>query len=292
MCNSSVLLWGSGGDGSRVRNAGKKAMKHQDLGTLDDPIVLFGGPYSNLQATQALIARADGRPMICTGDVVAYCGAPARTVALVRAAGCPVVAGNCEIQLGNGAQDCGCGFEEGTACDLLSGSWYAFAQDHLSENDKTWMATLPDMISFQHSGARYAVIHGGVTDVARFIWSTSPEQVLLEEWRHVEDAIGPIDHIITGHSGIPFVTETPKGLWINAGVIGMPPHDGAPLTRFAVLEGGKVRIEALDYDAAGAAADMEHAKLPAGYRDGLLSGYWPSEEVLPSDLRIFASASG
>lgn len=32
----------------------------------------------------------------------------------------PLIAGSCEENLAAGALDCGCGFEEGTACDLLS----------------------------------------------------------------------------------------------------------------------------------------------------------------------------
>ena len=53
-----------------------------DLGNLDAPVLLFGGPYSNLRATQAMRAEADrlGIPadhVICTGDVVAYAAAPA-----------------------------------------------------------------------------------------------------------------------------------------------------------------------------------------------------------------------
>ena len=48
-------------------------MKLVDLGELDAPVLLFGGPYSNLQATQALVelAKREGIPashMICTGD--------------------------------------------------------------------------------------------------------------------------------------------------------------------------------------------------------------------------------
>lgn len=267
-------------------------MRHQDLGIIDDPLVLFGGPYSNAQATQALIDRAAGRQMICTGDVVAYCGAPQRTVDLIRAAGCPVVAGNCEKQLGNDAEDCGCGFEEGSTCDLLSGDWYRFAQSQLAAKDKAWMAGLPDLISFHHNGARYAVIHGGVREVARFIWSSSDPSVYAQEVACVRDSIGSVDHIIAGHSGIPFVKDTGQGRWINAGVIGMPPHDGARSTRYAVLENGVARIETLNYDADGAAADMAQAGLAEGYRQGVLTGYWPSEDVLPSDLRVLASASG
>lgn len=155
-------------------------MRYRDLGTLEGPVLLFGGPYSNVQALTALWEEAEARRipaarMICTGDVVAYCGAPARTVAQIRQLGCPVVAGNCEIQLGQGALDCGCGFEEGSACDLLSIGWFSHASAALPAADKAWMATLPDVLTFTHHGSRYAVIHGGVTDVARFIWPVSED---------------------------------------------------------------------------------------------------------------------
>ena len=49
----------------------------------DGPVLCFGGPYSNLQATQALFAEArrlgvpPGR-IVCTGDVLAYCADPAK----------------------------------------------------------------------------------------------------------------------------------------------------------------------------------------------------------------------
>ncbi|MGC1506181.1 MAG: metallophosphoesterase family protein [Sulfitobacter sp.] len=272
-------------------------IRHRDLGALDGPILAFGGPYSNAQALAALIRAAQERGiaagrMICTGDVVAYCGAPARTVAQMRALGCAVVAGNCEIQLGRGKPDCGCGFEDGSACDLLSVGWYGFASGVLGQVAKAWMAGLPDVLSFVHHGARYAVVHGGMTDVARFIWHSSDLSVFAQEWAAVEQVVGPVDHIIAGHAGVPFVKSTPQGRWINAGVIGMPPHDGQQDTRFAVLDQGEVRIEVLCYDVQGAVDDMAQAGLPQGYRDGLISGYWPSEDVLPAGLRVPSLASG
>lgn len=272
-------------------------MKHRDLGVLNGAVLLFGGPYSNVQALDALIAVATTRGitpdhMICTGDVVAYCGAPAASVARIRDLGCAVAAGNCEVQLASGAQDCGCGFEEGSVCDLLSAGWYGFAASVLSEGDKAWMRDLPDVISFSHQGARYGVIHGGVREISRFIWGSSDDGVFAEEWRAIESQIGAVDHIIAGHCGVPFIRATPKGRWINAGVIGMPPHDGRQQTRFAILDGGEVQIHRLDYDVAGAMHDMERANLPDGYRCGLQSGYWPSEDVLPPDLRVPSLASG
>ena len=266
-------------------------MRHEHIGILDGPILAFGGPYSNAQTTKALFAHVKQRGIarknvICSGDVVAYCGAPLATVELVRASGCAVVAGNCETQLATGAMDCGCGFEDGTACDLLSAGWFAHASKHVPNSDCEWMGQCPDIISFDHCGAQYAVIHGGFTDVARFIWPTSDDAVFDEEWAAVEAAIGPADHIISGHSGIPFVRQTTNGRWINAGVIGMPPHDQRQSTRYAMIEDGAVSICELEYDVEGAVVDMQQAGLVQGYDKSLVSGVWPSEDVLPQDLRL------
>ena len=59
---------------------------------LDGPTIIFGGPYSNLQATQAVLpqARTRGIPphrIVCTGDLAAYCGEPVATIEVVRDSG-------------------------------------------------------------------------------------------------------------------------------------------------------------------------------------------------------------
>jgi hypothetical protein len=74
-----------------------------------------------MRAFNALRERAEalGIPpsrAICTGDVVAYCGEPEETTQAVRDWGCHVVAGNCGGQLAASADDCACGFDEGTEC--------------------------------------------------------------------------------------------------------------------------------------------------------------------------------
>lgn len=275
-------------------------MRHLDLGVLEGPLLLFGGPYSNAQALGALVLEAQNagfapEAMICTGDVVAYCAQPAATVAVMRALqaqGMTVIAGNVERQLAAHAPDCGCGFDEGTTCDRLSAGWYGFADRHLGREERRWMAGLPDIASFSHHGRRYAVIHGGATDVARFLWECSPEGDFAAELRAIAAIAGPVDGVIAGHSGLPFLRRVAGVDWINAGVIGMPPNDGAPQTRYAVLEAGVPGIRTLDYDAAGAHAHMAGAGLTQGYDAALLSGWWPSEDVLPGALRRQSLARG
>ena len=115
---------------------------------VETPILVFGGPYSNLQATEAVLAEASrrnipGHRVICTGDVVAYGADPKACVDLVRRAGIRVVMGNCEEQLAADAVDCGCGFAPGSECDRLSAAWFAHARLALDRADREWMGTLP-----------------------------------------------------------------------------------------------------------------------------------------------------
>lgn len=257
----------------------------QDLGELSGEITVFGGPYSNVQALDALLDTARGT-LICTGDLVAYCGAPNAVVERIRSRNVHVVAGNCEKQLGASALDCGCGFDDGTTCDLLSASWYAFANESVDSVTRIWMAELPDIILYQHNGRRVAVIHGGVSDVARFLWSVSEDRDFLEELDALNMLCGDVDIVIAGHSGIAFTREIAGVRWINAGVIGMPPHDGTPNTQFLrIAQDGSFAFETLIYDVDAAVRDMVQSGLTQGYHTSLSSGIWPSEDILPSALR-------
>ncbi|MFM7419127.1 MAG: metallophosphoesterase family protein [Alphaproteobacteria bacterium] len=252
----------------------------------DGPLLVFGGPYSNLQATRAILDEAVRRGIsaervICTGDVVAYGADAAACCDLITASGIWVIAGNCEENLAAGALDCGCGFEEGTACDLLSRAWYAHADRQVTTAHRAWMAGLPHRLMVRlPDGRRLAVLHGGASDISRFIFASTPQAELA-----AEIAATGCDGVIAGHCGIPFARQVGSGIWINAGAIGMPADDGTPRIWFAVLTPGEaglgVEILPLQYDHAAAAAAMRAAGLPEGYATALGSGIWPSCDVLP-----------
>lgn len=260
-----------------------------DCGDLRGDVLVFGGPYSNFHAAKALLAEAVRRGiapanLICTGDVMAYCAEPAACWELIAEASAVIVAGNCEKQLGAGAQECGCGFAEGSACDLASRGWFAHANAQ-AEPYRAAMLACPDIAVFTHHGRRFAVIHGGLTDIARFIWPDAPMAVFEEEITAIEALCGPVEGVFCGHSGIGFQRYIGAHHWINAGVIGMPPHDGRPDTRFAILKEDGVVIERLAYDHDAAAQAMADAGLTQGYSASLRSGIWPNEDVLPHSLR-------
>ncbi len=263
-------------------------MKVTDLGELTGKVVLFGGPYANLQATRALFKEIADVPVcnrVCTGDLVAYCADPVATTECIRSQTGAIVAGNCEIQLANDADDCGCGFEEGSVCDLASQGWYPFARARMNAY-RDWFVELPKIVTFRHAEKRCAVIHGGISDIARFIWPSDSDTVFLEEIKLLEDIVGDIDIVVAGHCGLPFERRVGRYNWINAGVIGMPPHDGKADTRYAILSEDGVRFHTLIYDYSAASEAMRGEGLVNGYAQALINGLWPSEDVLPSELRL------
>lgn len=257
----------------------------RDLGELTGTVLVFGGPYSNLAATEALhqVARDLDLPperVICTGDVAAYCAEPEGTVRLIRNWGIPVVQGNCELSFGTEAADCGCGFEAGTTCSTLATKWYRYTADRIGPDDRDWMRGLPRSLRFQLAGRSVCIVHGGVTRINRFIFPSTPAAVKREE----VDTAGT-DILVGGHSGIPSAQRLGQRVWLNAGVIGLPANDGTPDGWYMLLEPEADRIRAswhrLPYDAERSRRNLITAGFPGGYAEALRTGLWPGLEVLP-----------
>ena len=261
----------------------------QDLSRLDGPVLIFGGPYSNLAATRAMRRRAaeldiPPRRVICTGDVVAYCGEPRETVQMVRDWGIAVVRGNCEESLADAAPDCGCGFVEGTLCSALAVDWYNFANARLVEDERAWMRDLPRALHFELNDRSILVVHAGVDSLNRFIFPATPAEVKQRELQ-----LSGSDILIGGHSGIPSAQRFGMRAWLNAGAIGIPANDGTRDGWYLLLvpEGERIRCQwqRLTYDPAPSIAAMRAAGLTAGYAKALESGLWPSLDVLPPQDR-------
>lgn len=250
--------------------------------------LMFGGPYSNLAATRAMRSRAEvlGIPpsrTVCTGDIVAYCAEPAETASLIRDWGCHVVRGNCEESLARGAPDCGCNFEDGTACDLLARGWYPHAVEHVPRDLKDWMGTLPPSLDLDIAGVKVRVIHGGGEETARWVFASTPGRIDEELAR----AGGSL--IIAGHCGLPFIARRRLGVWFNPGVIGMPANDGTPDGWYGLVtpvpDGIKLSTHRLAYDAPASAATLRRLGHANGYARSLITGLWPSLDVLPDAER-------
>lgn len=254
-----------------------------------EPILVFGGVYSNIQALDQLFREAEKRDippsrMICTGDIIAY-GANGRDcIERIRDIGVLCIAGNCEEQLALAADDCGCGYAPGSTGETLSQNWFAHARTQINESHRAWMAGLPSRLKIVLNEAQFCVVHGSYSEINRFIFPSTPSRIKASDL----DQTG-VDGIIAGHSGLPFSQTIDGRLWHNSGALGMPANDGTPRVWFSILSPGEtpksVTIEhlSLEYDHADAAENMRRARLPDDYSKTLMDGLWPDCGVLPKD---------
>lgn len=261
----------------------------RDLGRFDSPLLICGGAYSNLEALNALLdaARELGIPperIIHSGDAVAYCADPENTAQLLRDSGAHAIQGNVEESLAASLPDCGCGFDEGSTCDNLAAEWFAFADARVGDELRRWMADLPHQLIFEMAGKKVRVVHGSVSSINRFMFESLPEGDF-----ETELMLADADMIVAGHSGIPFTRLLGNRIWHNSGSLGLPANDGTPRSWYSVLvpDGDSIAIrhEALDYDHQRAAEKMIAAGVCREYAEALMSGAWPSMDILPERER-------
>lgn len=260
-----------------------------DLGRFEDPVLVCGGAYSNLEALRALLEAADAlsippRRIIHTGDVIAYCASPAESAELLRASRIHAIQGNVEQSLSASEPDCHCGFAAGSACATLSAQWFAYADARIGDELRQWMGQLPHHLSFEMGHVSARVIHGGTTQINRFLFASHPESDFEPEF-----AAAGAGMILAGHSGIPFTRRMGGRVWHNSGPLGLPANDATPRVWFSVLtpeeEGVHIEHHVLDYDYEKAREKMLKAGLCRDYAETLRTGLWPSLDVLPRPER-------
>lgn len=257
----------------------------QHLGIRNGRLLVFGGPYSNLQALETLrgIASQHQIPasnIICTGDMVGYCAQPEESVQFVKNWGIQAIQGNVEQNIIRGEDDCGCNFTEGGRCDLFSRTWFPYAVQALSAESVAWLSTLPLHLSFRYAGKVVTVLHGATTGIADFVFASTPWLV-----KETNFAATDADVILAGHAGIPFSDVCDGRHWLNAGVIGMPANDGTPRVWYLLLDDTdgsfQYTFHSFTYDNNTAHQLMVDNHLPNSYAQTLLTGLWDNCEILP-----------
>lgn len=256
-----------------------------DLGELYfEKLLIFGGPYSNFAATKSLLKLAkqqgfSSEQIFCTGDIVAYCAEPSETLNLIIDSGIHCIMGNCEESLANQKNDCGCGFEENTQCNVLSNQWFSFSQSKINEQQRLWMSQLPNHLSFHFNSKKFVLVHGSYSQINQFVFSSTPDEIKLAELKAVQ-----ADVIVGGHCGLSFGQKIGHQYWLNSGAIGLPANDGLNKTWYLTLHKskGKIQVEwnQLEYPWEVTKASMLKEGLHA-YAECISTGLWPSMDVLP-----------
>lgn len=253
-------------------------------------LAAFGGVYSNHLALDAVLADADsvGADAIhCLGDLGAFGPHPDRACETIRAAGVPVVAGNYDLSVGHGLDDCRCGYTDPRDNHFAALSYrYTFA--NTSASHRAWMRGLPDSRRLRIGHHRVLLCHGSPRRMNEFLWETTCSEAFLAWLLDRADA----DVLCVTHTGLPWDRRLVDGRTVvNVGAIGRPANDGDVRIAYPILsldESGEVLVEwrRVAYDHERLAAEMRAEELPGEFVETIETGWWTTcLEVLPAKER-------
>jgi predicted phosphodiesterase len=122
---------------------------------------VLGDIHGNLEALQAVLAALDARgirELLCVGDVVGYNADPDECVALLRARGARVIAGNHDLIAARRL-----GFER---CSNKARYALERTRHRLAPQTLQWLSSLPQRLLLESA---IALVHGGVRDVQLYM---------------------------------------------------------------------------------------------------------------------------
>ena len=252
-------------------------------------VALFGGVYNNYLALGELVrecraSRVDA--VFCLGDMGGFGPHPDRSFPLLRSGEIRSIAGNYDLSLAQGNEDCGCGYTD-PADNHFARISYDYTFRNTSRENKKWLGTLPSSLSFGLGPLTVHLCHGSPRQVNEFLWdSTSPDHLLSG----FLDSAGA-DILCCTHTGLKWHRELPgKQHCFNVGVIGRPENDGRTNVWYTLLEfqGGEFRFEfrPLRYDHRRLAREMREEGLPEEFVETTRTGWWTTcLEIMPSRER-------
>ncbi len=253
-------------------------------------VVVFGGVYSNHLALEALLDRSRALrsdAVFCLGDIGGFGPCPDRSFSCLQDGGVQTIAGNYDISLAEGREDCGCGYTDPRDNHFARLS-YDYTFQNTSDDHKQWLGKLPRSLRFRLGNRVVELCHGSPRRVNEFLWETSSPDHLLEKFLDEAGA----DVVCCTHTGIKWRRRlSPSRDFINVGVIGRPENDGRTHVWFTLLEAGEeelgCRFLPLEYDYRRLAGEMRREGLPPEFVETTLTGWWTTcLEIMPAKERV------
>ena len=245
---------------------------------------MFGGVYANPYALRALLDDVRERgcyALYCLGDLGGF-GAECDAVwPLLLEHDVTTIAGNYDVAIGRGDEDCGCGYAD-PRDNAFAQTMYDYTRAHTSARFAAWMADLPGELRPDIGGVDVHMVHGSPLAINDFMWESLSDFELGERAR----ASGA-ELLLCTHTGIAWERSVEGTRIVNVGAVGRPGNDGRTDGRYAVidLDGGAVRdveLVALAYDWRAQAASMRAAGLPEPFVETVETGWWTTcLEIVP-----------
>jgi len=251
-------------------------------------IAVFGGVYSNYLALEAALADARLRgaeAIFCLGDMGAFGPHPDRVFPLLQDAGVLAIAGNYDVSLAEGKDDCACGYTDPRDNHFARQSYqYTFA--NTSSRNKAWLCTLPRHRRVRLGRFETLMCHGSPRRVNEFLWESATPNGLIERLLREYRA----DLVLCTHTGIKWQRALRDGRsLVNVGTIGRPENDGATNVWYAILTADDdlaVEFLPVQYDYERLASEMEREGLPSEFAETIRTGWWTTcLEILPAKER-------
>ena len=199
-------------------------------------LLVISDIHANIDALDAIDEEYD--QLLCLGDIVDYGPEPAACIEQLQK---PLlrIRGNHDNAVAFHV-DCGCG----EAFRHLSVETREYMWQVLGEEQTSWLGGVEPLLETEIDGKHIYAVHAAPSDP---LFKYLPPETTDEELER-EAALAPVaDIILMGHTHKPFMREIGGKLMVNVGSVGQP-RDGIPKASYAVIEGGEVRLERVEYD--------------------------------------------
>jgi predicted phosphodiesterase len=242
---------------------------------------LISDIHANLPALEAVLADIRARDEIHAtyhlGDLVGYAPWPNETVAMLRDAGIPGVAGNYDSTVATHYKHCGCKYEDARQ-EALSHLSYAWTLEHTSSDTKRFLGALPFRVDIRPLGGHAAgptvtLVHGNQSLNTVYVYEERSDDFLAK----MADSLGarPGDVVCFGHTHKPWDRVVGGVHFVNTGSVGRP-KDGDPRAGYVLLDVDADRVNVdfvrVPYDVERTARAIIASDLPNDFADYLRTG--------------------
>jgi len=218
--------------------------------------------HGNFEALNAVLDNIKQKNIFCLGDLVGYGANPNEVVEWAREKEVKCLMGNHEYAV--------------ITEDISWFNWAAqrailWTRSHLKSINFEFIKQLPKRMKLEIGGIKILLVHGSPTDPIFEYVMPDTHKDLFDYYLSNND----VDVISLGHTHIPFICNSDKGIVFNPGSVGQP-RSGDPRACYAVLTIKKgdacIKHKLVEYDLESAAKKIINANLPQFLAQRLYSG--------------------